>query len=206
MKLVIASNNKNKIEEIKAVFKIKKIEWLSLADFQNAPKVVEDSDSFQGNAVKKAVTISLFTHCWTIADDSGLEVEALNGKPGVRSARYAGEQATDLDNNQKLLKEMANIDNRKATFCCVIAMASPKGRVQIVEGRCNGHLLTAPRGNGGFGYDPLFVPNGFDQTFAEIPPETKNNISHRAIALKRAEMLWGSIFEEELQDWPIRQR
>jgi XTP/dITP diphosphohydrolase len=205
MKLVVASKNKNKIEEIKSIFTIKNIEWLSLENFPHIPKIVEDSESFQGNAVKKAVIVSLMTHCWTIADDSGLEVECLNGAPGVRSARYAGENSTDEENNKKLLNELAGNNNRKAAFCCVIAMASPGGRVQIVEGRCEGQILDVPRGMDGFGYDPLFMPDGFSQTFAEMPADLKNRISHRAMAIKRAELLWGSIFEEEFPDWPARQ-
>ncbi len=206
MKLVVASRNKHKVEEIKSIFTNKKIEWLSLDNFPNVPDIAEDSESFQGNAVKKAVTVALITHCWTLADDSGLEVESLDGRPGVFSARYAGENATDEENNKKLLNELANSTNRKAAFCCVIAMASPRGRVQIVEGRCEGKILHSPRGTGGFGYDPIFMPDGFTQTFAEMSSEIKNSISHRAMALKRAELLWGSIFEEELPDWPARQR
>lgn len=206
MKVIIATKNKNKIKEISSILKWKNVQWLSLEDFPNIPPIIEDSNSFQGNAVKKAVTVALQTHCWTIADDSGLEVEYLKGEPGILSARYAGQNATDEENNKKLLEKMRDATTRNAEFCCVIAVASPKGRVQIVEGRCKGRITDRPIGNFGFGYDPLFIPEGYNETFAQMSEETKNNISHRAIALKRVELLWGEIFENELPDWPLRHK
>lgn len=205
MKLLIASRNPDKIAEIADVLKMPALEltWLTAGD--GLPEVEEDGDTFQVNAIKKAVTIALAARLWTLADDSGLEVDALGGVPGVRSARYAGRQGDYAANNARLLRELAGIENRSARFRCVIALASPSGRAQIVEGVCEGRILEQERGSGGFGYDPLFVPNGYDRTFAEMDSAVKNSISHRARALCRAREAWGAVLSGSRPDWPARQ-
>lgn len=201
MKLLIATRNSHKLREIKDILAIPSLELVSLDDFPDTPEVVEDASTFAKNAVKKAVTVAIFTRMWTMADDSGLEVDALNGAPGVRSARYAGEPVSYPANNAKLLKELANAQNRKARFRCVIALASPSGRCQIVDGACEGRIIETSRGMNGFGYDPLFVPDGYEQTFAEMDNETKNRISHRALALAHAREKWGEWLSGDAPPW-----
>jgi XTP/dITP diphosphohydrolase len=164
--------------------------------------VIEDGDSFEANAMKKAVSLAMATGLWSLADDSGLEVDALGGAPGVYSARYAGEPVSYSANNAKLLHELDGQSNRKARFRCAIALCSPKGIARVVDGRCEGYIPTSVRGSGGFGYDPLFVADGFTHTFAEMDPRTKNEISHRARALAKARDQWGKILSRELEDWP----
>lgn len=202
MKIIVASKNKDKIREINDIFKVPDLELVCLSDIQGVPDVEEDSFTFQGNAVKKALTIALCTHEWTLADDSGLEVEALDNAPGVRSARYAGEPVDHNANNLKLIDALKSSDNRKARFCCVIALCSPNGTAQTVEGECAGRIIDNPRGSEGFGYDPLFVPDGYDRTFAELSPDVKNRISHRAVALEKAKEKWGIVFENNAPEWP----
>lgn len=186
MRILIATRNRHKLGEIRAILERTDIEWLDLSAFPAAPTVEEDLPTFEGNAVKKAVELARFSGLWTLADDSGLEVSALGGAPGVRSARYAGEPADDAANNRKLLAAMDRQADRSACFRCVVALAHPRGDCRWVEGRCEGLLAEDQRGSGGFGYDPLFVPRGFDRTYAELDPATKNGISHRARALQRA--------------------
>ena len=183
MKLLVATTNAHKLSEIRAIFSEPSIDLLSLDAFPDAPEVEEDCDTFEGNAAKKAVTLALTTGLWTMADDSGLEVEALGGAPGVRSARYAGEPADYRANNEKILKELAGEKNRAARFRCAIALSDPSGQVRVVEGECRGRIVEEPRGESGFGYDPLFVPDGERRTFAEMASGEKNRISHRARAL-----------------------
>jgi len=190
MILVLGTRNRHKAAEIAALLRAPGIEWKTAADYPDIPSPVEDGATFEENAVKKAVAWARATGHWALADDSGLEVDALCGEPGVRSARYAGDAADDAANNRKLLIELEGETGRQARFRCVLALASPDGRTRTAEGVCEGRILTAPRGAGGFGYDPLFVPYGFDQTFAEMPPETKNRISHRARALQAAQAAW----------------
>lgn len=204
MNLLIASRNSHKIGEIKAVFQRQLVNFVGLESYPQAPDVIEDGASFQANAVKKALTLALHTGEWTLADDSGLEVDALGGAPGVLSARYAGEPVSYEANNTKLLDAMLGQTNRAAKFRCVIALASPRGRTQIVEGVCEGVILSEIRGSGGFGYDPLFAPKGFAKSFAEMDPVTKNDISHRALALNLAWEAWASVFESNAADWPTR--
>lgn len=194
MKLLIATRNRHKLEEIRYIFSVPSLELLCTDDFPDLPEVVEDSDRFEKNAVKKAVTLALKARTWTLADDSGLEVEALGGKPGVYSARYAGEPVDHIRNNEKLLSELKHADNRRGLFRCVIALAGPDGRAQYVEGRCSGRITAEMRGSNGFGYDPLFIPDGHEQTFAEMEPALKNRISHRSAALQKALEEWGDLF------------
>lgn len=187
MKIVIASRNKKKIEELKRILEGLNIKLLSIDDFPHLEEVVEDGRTFEENALKKAKYVCDETGLPALADDSGLEVEALEGKPGVRSARYAGENATDEDNIKKLLMEMERIsnDNRRARFVCCIALVLPKGDEKIFWGYVNGMITTQPRGNLGFGYDPIFIPEGYTLTFAEMLPEEKDKISHRKKALDK---------------------
>jgi len=166
------------------------LEILGMDEFPDLPEVEEDLDTFKGNAAKKAETQAGLTGLWVLADDSGLEVDALDGEPGVYSARYAGEPADYAANNRKLLAELDGVDDRAARFRCVIALAHPGIETQTVEGRCEGRIGFSPRGDNGFGYDPLFIPDGYDSTFAELDAEVKNSISHRAMALKAARLAW----------------
>ena len=190
MKLVIATRNKHKLEEIQAIFDFEGLEVSSAFDYPDVPDVVEDADTFEGNASKKATELAEATGGWTLADDSGLEVAALDNAPGVYSARYAGEPSNDANNNAKLLKELLGEENRSARFRCCMALSDPEGNVRIVNGVCPGRILEAQRGENGFGYDPLFVPDGYHETFAELASDIKNTISHRAQALKVAEEEW----------------
>jgi len=192
VKIVLATRNKNKVEEIKQILKMyledeifSQIEFLSSDDFQ-IPEIEEDGETYEENALKKAREVYKFTGLPSIADDSGIEVEILGGRPGVFSARYAGEGATDEENNKKLLKELENvpIEERKAKFKCVIAYVdSVEERIFYAE--TLGKVIFEPLGDGGFGYDPLFLPDGFDLTYAQLPREVKNRISHRSKALKK---------------------
>lgn len=188
--LLIASRNTHKIREIRSILHLGADRITSPAEHTGLPHVDEDGATFSANAIKKAITLAQASGLWTLADDSGLMVAALDNAPGVFSARYAGLGATDADNNAKLLKEMAGRKDREACFHCSLALASPEGNLHVIEGRCPGTLLEAQRGLNGFGYDPLFVPRGFDQTYAELRDEIKNRISHRAVALQRACSAW----------------
>ncbi len=193
MKLVIATRNAHKLEEIQAIFDFQGLDVQSAFDFPEIPDVVEDADTFVGNASKKAVEVAKATGCWALADDSGLEVNALEGAPGVYSARYAGEPCSYEKNNEKLLHELSGVKNRSARFRTVIALSDPEGHVKTVEGICPGKIIDELRGTHGFGYDPLFVPEGYEQTFAELDASVKNKISHRARALRAAQDAWGKL-------------
>ena len=188
MKIFLATGNKHKIDEIKAIFKnVKDIEILSIKDGIEIPEVVEDGDTFEANSAKKALEIAKFTGMITIADDSGLCVDALNEEPGVYSARYSGEGATDASNNAKLIKNLQGIKNRKAHFVSVITLGKPDGRAYSFRGEVDGEIIDIPRGDTGFGYDPHFYVAEYGKTLAEMP-EMKNVISHRANALKKLEV------------------
>ena len=195
MKLVIATRNAHKLEEIRAIFDFANLEVLSAFDFPEIPDVVEDGDTLEANAIKKAIEIAVATGCWALADDSGLEVSALGGAPGVYSARYAGEHCSYSDNNDKLLRELADKPDRSAQFRTVIALSDPEGKVQTVEGDCQGKIINELRGANGFGYDPLFVPAGYTETFAELDSAVKNRISHRARALHKAHDAWADLLK-----------
>jgi XTP/dITP diphosphohydrolase len=192
MKLVIATRNAHKLEEINEIFDFQGLDVVSAFDFPDIPDVVEDRDTLEGNAEKKAVEIALATKCWALADDSGLEVVALNGAPGVYSARYAGEQCSYADNNTQLLAELQGVKDRSAQFRTVVALSDPEGKVQSLEGICPGEIISELRGENGFGYDPLFIPEGYSETFAELDASVKNKISHRAKALQKAATAWSS--------------
>ncbi len=195
MRLLIATRNRHKFDEIRAILAPYNVHATDLREYPEAPEVVEDGATFEANAILKAVALARVTGLWTLADDSGLEVDALDGDPGVRSARYAGEPTDDGANNRKLLETLGARPDRRARFRCVLALADPAGPVRTVSGACPGVILQAPRGLHGFGYDPLFVPDGFALTFAELDAATKNRISHRAVALKRAVSEWREVLE-----------
>ena len=187
MKLVVATNNPHKIKEILTILKGQNYEILSLPDFPDVPMVTEDGSTFAENAVKKASIIAKHTGLLALADDSGLEVDVLNGEPGVKSARFAGENATDEDRNRKLLNLLRDVpeSKRNARFKCAVALSNPQGDTHLVLGICEGSIAFEPRGNTGFGYDPVFVVPCYGKTFAELGPDIKNRISHRAIALQQ---------------------
>lgn len=181
--LVIATKNKNKLREFKEILSGADIEVKSLDDFGPIPTAIEDGNTFDENAYKKAIHTAKVLGLPAIADDSGLCVEALNGEPGVFSARYAGDNATDADNIAKLLANLKNEPNRKASFQCVLSIAVPSGPALTYEGKCDGVIIDTPRGNNGFGYDPIFYFEEFGKTFAELTSEQKHSVSHRGKAL-----------------------
>lgn len=186
MLIIAATRNKHKIEEIKSIISEFGMDVISLEE-AGLPEieVVEDGETFEENSAKKASEILKLSGKASIADDSGLEVFSLNGAPGVYSARFAGENATDEENNEKLLRLLEDKSDRSARFVSVISLAFPDGSIIAARGECTGRIIREPRGDGGFGYDPLFVPDGYEKTFAEMGGFEKNKISHRANALKK---------------------
>jgi XTP/dITP diphosphohydrolase len=184
MPLVLATRNKGKIRELTELLAEYPVKLKNLDHFGPLPPVREDGRTFEENAYKKAFETASALGLPALADDSGLVVEALQGLPGVHSSRYAGDGATDEKNNRKLLFEMRGKTNRKAAFVCVLAIAVPTGPALIYEGRAEGLILEEPRGEGGFGYDPLFYYPPLNRTFAELAPEEKNRVSHRGKALQ----------------------
>jgi XTP/dITP diphosphohydrolase len=182
--LVLATRNKDKVKEITEILSELKLEIRSLSDYPEIPDIVEDGSTFEENALKKARSVFEYTNLPTLSDDSGLEVFELGMKPGVLSARYAGEPTNYRNNNQKLLNELRNIpdDHRQAQFRCVVVFKTKKFE-NMREGVCEGKIIHESKGVGGFGYDPLFMPDGYNQTFAELKPTIKNAISHRGRAL-----------------------
>jgi len=190
-KIVLATNNHNKVIEIKELLQDLPLEILTLQDFPGLVMPEEDCPTFAGNAAKKAETVAHYSGEMAIADDSGLEVDALNGRPGVRSARYAGEEASDRSNNKLLLEELKNVPapKRSACFKCAIAVAFPGDKTAVVEEYCPGRLAEKPLGEKGFGYDPLFIYEPSGLTFAQMSREEKNKVSHRGKALRRVREL-----------------
>jgi XTP/dITP diphosphohydrolase len=185
--LVLATHNAGKISEFKLLLSRFNLEIKGLKEFDPIPAVEEDGLSFEQNATKKARFTARVLGLPAIADDSGLMVQALNGMPGVYSARYAGAGATDERNNRKLLEAMSGVTERQASFVCVIAIAVPRGEVRTFEGQCEGILAESPRGNQGFGYDPLFYYPPLKKTFAQLTREEKSQISHRGRAMAELE-------------------
>lgn len=181
--LVIATRNINKLKEFKEILKDLQIDIRSLDDFGPIPEAVEDGETFDENAYKKAIHTAKILGLPAIADDSGLVVDSLAGSPGVHSARYASENATDEENLQKLLTELQGSNNRKAHFQCSLSIAVPSGPALTYEGRCEGVILDEKRGGSGFGYDPVFYYKDFGKTFAELSMQEKNSVSHRGKAL-----------------------
>ena len=186
--IVISSRNKEKKRELKALLKGLGIKVLDLNDFPGAPEVKETGKTFEANARLKALKIAKYTKRLTLADDSGLAVKALAGRPGVRSARFAGDKAAYEDNNRKLLKLLKDVPGNKrgAKFVSAVAIAGPKGVAGVVRGECSGRITFSPKGTNGFGYDPVFFSPKFGKTFAELSASQKNSISHRGCALKKA--------------------
>lgn len=189
MKLLLATHNQKKRKELGSIMKgTKDIKIMILDDLKvEPPIIVEDGKTFRQNAVKKALTLSRFFDDLVLADDSGLEVDAIEGKPGVRSARFARAKATDQENNVKLLKLLSNVpeNDRTARFVCNLALARKGQLLENFEGSVEGKIVFLPKGKNGFGYDPLFQPKGSKKTFAEMPASEKNKISHRGRALEQ---------------------
>jgi len=196
MEIVLATNNFDKVREMKKILKGLKIKILTLRDFPFIPRVKEDGKTLRENAIKKAVEIARRTKKIAIADDSGLEVNALKRKPGVYSSRFAGKNCTYADNNRKLLRLMKKVprNKRQARFVCVIAIASPEGKIKTATGVCRGRIAMETRGRSGFGYDPVFIPEGYSRTYAELGLRIKNKISHRAKALQKAKKILHNFF------------
>lgn len=188
MEIVLATRNRKKVEEIRRITAGLPVTVRSLDDFPRCPEVVEDRDTFEGNAVKKATEIAACTGKPALSDDSGLEVDALGGAPGVFSARYApdAESGNDPRNYEKLLDDLSGVPagRRDARFVCCIALAFPDGAVRTFFGRAEGRIAFEPRGKKGFGYDPVFIPGGSSRTFAEMTPSEKDALSHRGKALE----------------------
>jgi len=185
--MILGTRNHGKIAEFRSLFKGMHIRLLSYYDFPDLPPIVEDGKTFQENAEKKAKSIAKATGRIAVSDDSGLEVDSLDSIPGVFSARFAGERATDRDNARKVLKMLDGVpwEKRTARFVCVICAAAPRGKTIHAQGVCRGKISFELRGSHGFGYDPIFVPDGYSMTMAELEPEVKNRISHRADAMAK---------------------
>jgi len=184
-RLVIATKNAGKVAELRELLGALGFDALSLRDLEDAPEIVEDADSFSGNALKKALAVAAAYGCAALADDSGLEVDALGGAPGVLSARYGGEGRSDADRNALLLEALRDVPAaaRAARFRCALAFVEPGAEARTFEGVFPGRIAFAPSGRHGFGYDPIFVPDGYRVSLAEIPPDEKRRVSHRAQAL-----------------------
>lgn len=196
--LVLATRNRHKVEELSAMLSELPVQILSFHDFPDMPDVVEDGATLRENAIKKASEVASFTGLPALADDTGLEVDALDGAPGVRSARFAGEPSNSEANNHKLLSDLNGIEGpaRAAAFRCVVALATcGDEKVRTVEGVTHGVILEAARGQGGFGYDPLFLPDGHNLTYAEMRSDEKNAVSHRGKAIKNARALIAALLD-----------
>lgn len=190
-KILLATRNPKKKRELEQILDHMQVHILTLDEIEEIPEIEEDGRTFEENAIKKARISASLSGYICLADDSGLVVDALDGKPGVYSARFSGENADDESNNAKLLQMMAEVEDkdRTARFICVIAISDSEGRVKTVSGSCEGRIAKEAVGTGGFGYDPLFIPEGFNQSFAQLPAEEKNAISHRGKALKKCSNL-----------------
>jgi XTP/dITP diphosphohydrolase len=185
--VVLATRNEGKLKEFKRILKDFDPDLLSLDAFPDMPEIVEDGSTFEENALKKAVTIATLTGRIAIADDSGLVVDYLGGEPGVMSARYAGQRASDEDNCRKLLHALQGVPDhlRTASFRCALALATPGGEKEVVTGECSGMITHEAKGSSGFGYDPVFYYPGYKKTFAELEPDMKDRVSHRRRAIEK---------------------
>ncbi len=195
MPILVATGNTHKLEEIQAFLRGFAGDLVGLDSLENPPEIDEDGDTFEANAEKKARVMAAFSGMWTLADDSGLEVDALGGAPGVHSARYGGVHGDNAANNRKLLADLEGQVDRSARFRCVIALASPEGEVRCVSGSVEGRIASTCRGTRGFGYDPLFIPAGYEESFGLLPESVKASISHRAQACKRAFEAWHKLLK-----------
>ncbi len=191
MEIIVATKNQGKLREIRSILKDLSIQLHGLNDFENVPDVEEDGKSFAENGLKKARFYSKLFDKIAIADDSGLEVDVLGGRPGVYSARYAGIGASDQENRKKLLKELEGVPSSKrgAGFKCVMAMVSPDGREAVTEGSCRGRIGFKEVGKNGFGYDPIFILLQYGKTMAQLSLEEKNRVSHRGKAMRKLKRL-----------------
>ena len=191
MKIVLATGNQHKLREFQQILDADTLEIVPQSAFPGCPEVIEDGSSFEENALKKARAIAAHTGCVAMADDSGLEVDALDGAPGIYSARYAGEPRSDKRNIALLLKTMRHVDTpqRGAQFRCVIAVVTPDGRELVAQGLCRGRITTEPLGSDGFGYDPVFLHEPSGRTFAQLSSAEKNSISHRGLAVRNVREL-----------------
>jgi len=194
MKVLIATRNIHKLQEIQHLLGIESLTLCSALDYPDIPDVLEDGSTFEANAILKARAFCDATGLPTLADDSGLAVDALDGAPGIYSARYAGMHGDDAANNRTLLKHLEGIKNRKARFVCAIARALPDGGDETVRGTCEGKIVHHVRGTNGFGYDSIFIPDGYDKTFGELAPAIKSSLSHRANALRLVQKEWAAFF------------
>lgn len=204
--IVIATRNKGKTAEIRDLLKGFPVEIKNLDDFGPIPEVEEDGDTFDENAYKKASFTARVLGIPALADDSGLIVEALDGAPGVHSARYAGENASDRERCQKLLAAMDGTENRKAAFACVISIAVPSGPALTYEGRCEGTITQAPRGANGFGYDPIFFYPSLGKTFAELTRQEKSHVSHRGKALREVQEEFQKVLQWIRIHMPVQEK
>lgn len=201
-KLVLSTNNIHKVKEIQDILSDLPIEVLSKGEIGLEDlDVVENGKTLEENSIKKSKALADNIDYMVMADDSGLFVEALGGKPGVYSARYAGKDGDDEANNKKLLKELDKfpLEDRRGSFLTVISLITEEKEIFTIKGECKGHILFEPRGNNGFGYDPLFVPEGYDRTFGELDKDIKNRISHRGRALDKMKELLIQLIEEDLK-------
>lgn len=187
MRLLLATSNRNKVLEMERALENTGWQVMMLSDLGDMPEVEEDGTTFEDNARKKARSAAERAKTWTLAEDSGLEVDALGGEPGVKSARYAGEGASDADRIRKVLDRLVAVpeERRTARFRCVMCLVNPAGDETCFDGRCEGSIAHDACGSAGFGYDPIFVPEGYDRTFAELGLGVKGRISHRARAMER---------------------
>lgn len=199
MKLILATHNKHKQEELAHLLSDFHVQVRTLGDYPNYPEIKEDGKTFLENAQKKARAIAIFLHEWTLADDTGLVVDALGGRPGIYSARYAGKAGDYAANNKKLLKELKDVSNekRQASFVCSVVLMAPDGREWDVEGHCSGVILDELRGKNGFGYDPLFFIPQLGKTMAELTMSEKGAISHRGHALRKIKDILSGILTSE---------
>ncbi len=189
--LLIATTNQGKLREIRDLLKDLPIKITCLTDYKGLPKVEEDGKTFAQNAIKKAATIALFTKKLTLGEDSGLEVKALKNAPGIYSARFSGENATDKKNNRKLLRSLRGVSlkKRQARYRCFVALVDNKKIIDVASGACDGLITTRGKGKNGFGYDPLFLIPRYKKTFGELDPAIKAKISHRARAFKKVKKI-----------------
>jgi len=187
MKIIFATKNEGKVREIREMLEGTGVEIVSLNGMERTPSIIEDGATYRDNALKKAKIISAFTGQTVLADDSGLEVGVLNGEPGIYSARYAGPDASDEDNNAKLLNRLKNIpaEKRSASFFCALVLFHPDGHFDSFEAEWKGEIIDDAKGDNGFGYDPIFLATDLGKTAAELPPEIKNKVSHRGQAFEK---------------------
>lgn len=189
--LLVATRNQGKLKEIKGLFRDFSLKITSLLDYPDVPDIEEDGRSFAENALKKAQGAAMYTGKLVLGEDSGLDVQALDNQPGVYSSRFAGEAATDEENNRKLLRLMRGVpaSRRQARYCCVAALVDAQKIIGVVRGTCEGVIATHARGSNGFGYDPLFLIPSLNKTFGELPLSVKSQMSHRARALRKIEKI-----------------